>query len=279
VTVGCLPFWELAESATCGNLRRRVLLEERENAVTLFVQMRGTFPAVQRLDIRQNFRELTSRDRWMRRIVARQHQRGHRTTPHKFAVTAAVGVGVGLSLQPTVLNVFSGIVLLLDKLIKPGDVIEVGGTYGWVSSLDARYVLVETHDGTEFLIPNEDIITQQVLNWSHKSDRVRLKGPVRVPRDSDLDQVLALMLRWRAGRRASWPPQPPPPSSCPSARARSSWSCGSGSRTRRMASPTSRAKCSTKSGACSSSRASASPIRSGISACAPMLNGDGLARR
>lgn len=108
--------------------------------------------------------------------------------------TGALGVGVGLGLQRTVSNLFSGIVLLLDRSIKPGDVIEVGGTYGWVSSLGARYVAVETRDGTEFLIPNEDIITQQVLNWSHKSDRVRLKVPVRVPHDSDLDQVIALML-------------------------------------------------------------------------------------
>ncbi len=108
--------------------------------------------------------------------------------------TGALGVGVGLGLQRTVSNLFSGIVVLLDKSIKPGDVIEVGGTYGWVSSLGARYVAVETRDGTEFLIPNEDIITHQVINWSHNSDRVRLKVPVRVPHDSDLDQVLALML-------------------------------------------------------------------------------------
>jgi len=113
--------------------------------------------------------------------------------------TGALGVGVGLGLQRTVSNLFSGIVLLLDKSIKPGDVIEVGGTYGWVSSLGARYVSVETRDGTEFLIPNEDIITHQVINWSHKSDRVRLKIPIRVPHDSDLDQALALMLE-AAGR-------------------------------------------------------------------------------
>jgi small-conductance mechanosensitive channel len=113
--------------------------------------------------------------------------------------TGALGVGVGLGLQKTVSNLFSGIVLLLDKSIKPGDVIEVGGTYGWVASLGARYVSVETRDGTEFLIPNEDIITRQVLNWSHTSDRVRLKVPIRVPHDSDLDQVLALMLEAASG--------------------------------------------------------------------------------
>jgi small-conductance mechanosensitive channel len=106
--------------------------------------------------------------------------------------TGALGVGVGLGLQRTVSNLFSGIVLLLDKSIKPGDVIEVGGTYGWVSSLgalrigrDARRHGVSDSD--------EDIITHQVVNWSHKSNRVRLKVPVRVPHDSDLDQALALM--------------------------------------------------------------------------------------
>jgi small-conductance mechanosensitive channel len=108
-------------------------------------------------------------------------------------------VGIGLGLQKSVSNLFSGFILLLDRSIKPGDVIEVGGTYGWVSSLGARYVAIETRDGTEYLIPNEDIITQQVLNWSHKSDRVRLKLDVRAPLDADLEQVLALM-RQAAGR-------------------------------------------------------------------------------
>ena len=91
-----------------------------------------------------------------RGALADQHR--HRSD-HLCAVPGALGVGVGLGLQRTVSNLFSGIVLLLDKSIKPGDVIEVGGTYGWVSSLGARYVSVETRDGTEFLIPNEDIIT------------------------------------------------------------------------------------------------------------------------
>jgi small-conductance mechanosensitive channel len=113
--------------------------------------------------------------------------------------TGALGVGVGLGLQRTVSNLFSGIVLLLDKSIKPGDVIEVGGTYGWVSSLGARYVAVETRDGTEFLIPNEDIVTHQVINWSHNDERVRLKIPVRVPHDADLDQIMDLMRDAAAG--------------------------------------------------------------------------------
>jgi small-conductance mechanosensitive channel len=113
----------------------------------------------------------------------------------------AVGVGVGLGLQKAVSNLFAGILLLLDKSVKPGDVIQVGETYGWVASLGARYVAVETRDGTQYLIPNEDIITKQVLNWSHRSTRVRLKVRVRAPLDADLELVLALM-KQAAGRPA-----------------------------------------------------------------------------
>ena len=123
--------------------------------------------------------------------------------------TGALGVGIGLGLQRTVSNLFSGMVLLLDKSIKPGDIIEVGGTYGWVSALGARYVAVETRDGTEFLIPNEDIITHQVVNWSHNDEHVRLKVQVRVPHDSDLDQVIALMREAAAHPRRILSSPPP----------------------------------------------------------------------
>lgn len=113
--------------------------------------------------------------------------------------TGAVGVGIGFGLQRTVSNLFAGIVLLLDKSIKPGDILEVGGTFGWVASLGARYVEVETRDGTQFLIPNEDIITHQVFNWTHQNDNVRLKIRTRVAYDTDVRKALALM-REAAGR-------------------------------------------------------------------------------
>ena len=113
--------------------------------------------------------------------------------------TGAVGVGIGFGLQRTVSNLFAGIVLLLDKSIKPGDILEVGGTFGWVASLGARYVEVETRDGTQFLIPNEDIITHQVFNWTHQNDNVRLKIRARVAYDADVRKALALM-REAAGR-------------------------------------------------------------------------------
>jgi small-conductance mechanosensitive channel len=128
-----------------------------------------------------------------------------------MSVLAVFGgaVGVGLGLQKTASNLFSGFILLLDKSIKPGDVIEVGGTYGWVSSLGARYVSVETRDGTEFLIPNEDIITQQVINWSHRNALVRLRVPVRVDFECDLD--LALSLLRQAAQRSTRVLAVPPP--------------------------------------------------------------------
>ena len=71
-------------------------------------------------------------------------------------------------------NLVSGIIILLDKSIKPGDVISLGDTFGWIESLGARYVSVVTRDGKEYLIPNEDLITGQVVNWSHSNEFVRL---------------------------------------------------------------------------------------------------------
>ena len=89
-------------------------------------------------------------------------------------LSGAIGVGLGFGLQKVVSNLVSGIIILLDKSIKPGDVISVGGTFGWINALGARYVSITTRNGTEYLIPNEDLITGQVVNWSHTNDFVRL---------------------------------------------------------------------------------------------------------
>ncbi|PIL18296.1 hypothetical protein P775_20300 [Puniceibacterium antarcticum] len=89
-------------------------------------------------------------------------------------LSGAIGVGLGFGLQKVVSNLVSGIIILLDKSIKPGDVISLGETFGWIQSLGARYVSVVTRDGKEYLIPNEDLITGQVVNWSHSNDFVRL---------------------------------------------------------------------------------------------------------
>ena len=89
-------------------------------------------------------------------------------------LSGAIGVGLGFGLQKVVSNLVSGVIILLDKSIKPGDVISLGDTFGWIASLGARYVSVVTRDGKEYLIPNEDLITGQVVNWSHSNEFVRL---------------------------------------------------------------------------------------------------------
>ena len=88
--------------------------------------------------------------------------------------SGAVGVGLGFGLQKVVSNLVSGVIILLDKSVKPGDVISLGDTFGWIEELGARYVSVVTRDGKEYLIPNEDLVTGQVVNWSHSNDLVRL---------------------------------------------------------------------------------------------------------
>ena len=89
-------------------------------------------------------------------------------------MSGAIGVGLGFGLQKVVSNLVSGVIILLDKSIKPGDVISLGETFGWIQTLGARYASVVTRDGKEYLIPNEDLITGQVVNWSHSDEFVRL---------------------------------------------------------------------------------------------------------
>jgi small-conductance mechanosensitive channel len=110
-----------------------------------------------------------------------------------FAVfTGAIGVGVGLGLQKAVSNFISGISILMDKSIKPGDVISVGDTYGWVSSLGSGHVSVITRDGTEYLIPNEELVARQVVNWTHSNSEVRLKLPVGISYGADVRKAIEL---------------------------------------------------------------------------------------
>jgi small-conductance mechanosensitive channel len=127
-----------------------------------------------------------------------------------FAVfTGAVGLGIGFGLQKAVSNFISGIAILLDKSVKPGDVISVGDTFGWVQSLGARYVSVLTRDGREFLIPNEDLITQQVINWSYSTNQVRLHVAVSISYRADPHKAIALCIEAaRETRRVLESPAP-----------------------------------------------------------------------
>ncbi len=106
--------------------------------------------------------------------------------------SGAVGLGVGFGLQKVVSNLFSGMLLLMDKSITPGDIIELesSGTYGWVNHMAARYTEIVTRDNKSFLIPNEDFITQRVINWSHGNKLIRLEVKFGVHSDSNPHHVI-----------------------------------------------------------------------------------------
>jgi small-conductance mechanosensitive channel len=109
-------------------------------------------------------------------------------------LSGAVGVGIGFGLQKVVSNFISGIIILLDQSIKPGDTISLGETFGWIRELRARFVSVITRDGREFLIPNEDFITREVINWSFSDRYVRLDVDFGVSYDADPHQVIEVAI-------------------------------------------------------------------------------------
>ncbi len=114
-------------------------------------------------------------------------------------LSGAIGVGLGFGLQKVVSNLVSGVIILLDKSIKPGDVISLGETFGWIDTLSARYTSVVTRDGKEYLIPNEDLITGQVVNWSHTNDFVRLDIKFGTSYGDDPHKVRALAIETAKG--------------------------------------------------------------------------------
>ena len=109
-------------------------------------------------------------------------------------LSGAVGVGIGFGLQKVVSNFISGIIILLDQSIKPGDTISLGETFGWIRELRARFVSVVTRDGREFLIPNEDFITREVINWSFSDKYVRLDVDFGVSYDADPHEVVRVAI-------------------------------------------------------------------------------------
>ena len=112
-----------------------------------------------------------------------------------FAVfSGAIGVGLGFGLQKVVSNFISGVIILLDKSIKPGDTISLGSTFGWIRELRSRFVSVVTRDGREFLIPNEDFITEKVINWSFTDKLVRLDVDFGVSYDCNPHEVSRLAI-------------------------------------------------------------------------------------
>lgn len=108
--------------------------------------------------------------------------------------SGALGLAVGFGLQKTFGNLIAGLILLMDRSIKPGDVIVVGDTFGAVNKIGVRAVSVVTRDGKEHLIPNEQLMTESVENWSYSSRNVRVHIPVGVAYSSDLALAQRLMV-------------------------------------------------------------------------------------
>jgi small-conductance mechanosensitive channel len=108
--------------------------------------------------------------------------------------SGALGLGLGFGLQKVFANLVSGFIILADKSIKPGDVIQLGDKFGWINFLGTRYTSVISRNGTEHLIPNENLVTNEVINWSYSDNLVRLEIPVGVSYGADLDKARDLML-------------------------------------------------------------------------------------
>jgi small-conductance mechanosensitive channel len=123
--------------------------------------------------------------------------------------SGAFGLAVGFGLQKTFGNLLAGLILLMDRSIKPGDVIVVGQTFGTVSRIGVRAVSVITRDGKEHLIPNEQLMTEPVENWSYSSRDVRLHIPIGVAYGSNLALAQKLMIE-AATAAARVLPEPAP---------------------------------------------------------------------
>ncbi|ARE39263.1 Potassium efflux system KefA protein [Rhodovulum sp. P5] len=131
-------------------------------------------------------------------------------------VTGALGVALGFGMQKTVSNLISGLLLLIDRSIKPGDVLELTDPgnrnvqlFGWVTALNARYVSLTTRDGTEWLVPNEELISQRIVNWSYNHQRLRLLTPIAISFDCDVR--LAMEIAVKAARKTPRVLQDPAP--------------------------------------------------------------------
>jgi len=106
----------------------------------------------------------------------------------------ALGVGLGFGLQRIAANFISGFILIGDRSIRQGDVITIGDRFGIVKELRARYIVVRDRDGVDTLIPNENVITSDVINWSYEDRAVRLKLPVQVSYGDNPRKALELLL-------------------------------------------------------------------------------------
>jgi small-conductance mechanosensitive channel len=123
--------------------------------------------------------------------------------------TGAAGVGIGLGLQKIVANFISGLILLVDKSVKPGDLVTIGDSTGRISAMKTRYISVAAGDGREFLIPNEDLVTQKVVNWTYTDKNTLVKVIFGTNYDADPRLVCKLAIDIAATAKRAIKGKPP----------------------------------------------------------------------
>jgi small-conductance mechanosensitive channel len=123
--------------------------------------------------------------------------------------SGAAGVGIGFGLQKIVANFISGIILLVDKSVKPGDLVTIGDSSGRISAMKTRYISVAAGDGREFLIPNEDLVTQKVTNWTYTDKNTLVKVTFGTNYDADPRLVCKLAIEVAAAAPRALKNKPP----------------------------------------------------------------------
>jgi small-conductance mechanosensitive channel len=123
--------------------------------------------------------------------------------------SGAVGVGIGFGLQKIIANFISGIILLVDKSVKPGDLVTIGDNTGRISAMMTRYISVAAGDGREFLIPNEDLVTQKVTNWTYTDKNTLVKINFGTNYDADPRLVCKLAIETAASAPRALKNKPP----------------------------------------------------------------------
>ena len=123
--------------------------------------------------------------------------------------SGAAGVGIGFGLQKIVANFISGIILLADKSVKPGDLVTIGDSSGRISAMKTRYISVAAGDGREFLIPNEDLVTQKVTNWTYTDKNTLVKVNFSTNYDADPNLVCKLAIETAAAAPRALRNKPP----------------------------------------------------------------------
>ncbi len=108
-------------------------------------------------------------------------------------IAGALSIGVGFGLQNIANNFISGLILLIERPIKVGDRIEVGSVHGRVVRISARSTAVRTNDNIDIIVPNSELVSDRVVNWSQKDRRVRFRIPVGVSYETDVELALDLM--------------------------------------------------------------------------------------